>query len=170
MQSDQISKNQKVCRVCSEFKTWQKQEKKSLKKAAQSAQHEISNSAGKVLETVSQELTISCPPDSEQLGRATWTFLHTTAAYYPKKPSADDIKAAGSLFSSLSQLYPCSDCASHLREEMKRNPPQLNSRNELNEWLCRVHNEVNTRLQKPLFDCSKVLQRWKYGPPDGSCD
>ncbi|GAV98642.1 mitochondrial FAD-linked sulfhydryl oxidase ERV1 [Lentinula edodes] len=25
----------------------------------------------------------NCPPDSEELGHATWTFLHTTAAYYP---------------------------------------------------------------------------------------
>jgi len=26
--------------------------------------------------------------------------------------------------------------------------------------LCRAHNDVNRRLNKPLFDCSKVTQRW----------
>ena len=27
------------------------------------------------------------PPDGETLGKHTWTFLHTMAAYYPSKPS-----------------------------------------------------------------------------------
>ena len=30
--------------------------------------------------------------------------------------------------------------------------------------------QVNEMLGKPLFDCSKALQRWKEGPPDSSCD
>lgn len=25
---------------------------------------------------------------------------------------------------------------------------------------CRMHNEVNSRLNKPLFDCSRVDERW----------
>ena len=28
-----------------------------------------------------------CPPDSLELGSATWTFLHSVAAYYPDNPT-----------------------------------------------------------------------------------
>jgi len=31
------------------------------------------------------------------------------------------------------------------------------------QWLCRVHNIVNTRLEKPVFDCAQVRDRWKCG-------
>ncbi|VDN38458.1 unnamed protein product [Dibothriocephalus latus] len=37
-------------------------------------------------------------------------------------------------------------------------------------WLCMQHNLVNEKLKKPLFDCSRVLERWRYGWADGSCD
>ena len=30
--------------------------------------------------------------------------------------------------------------------------------------------QVNEMLGKPTFDCSKVFERWRDGPADGSCD
>ena len=33
-----------------------------------------------------------------------------------------------------------------------------------------MHNEVNRRIEKEEFDCSKVDERWRYGWKDGSCD
>lgn len=36
-------------------------------------------------------------------------------------------------------------------------------------WMCEVHNEVNDRMGKPLFDCATVEERWRTGPSDGSC-
>lgn len=30
---------------------------------------------------------LPCPPQTAELGRSTWTFLHTMAAYYPEEPS-----------------------------------------------------------------------------------
>jgi len=53
---------------------------------------------------------------------------------------------------------------------MKGNPPKVGNRFELSQWLCERHNDVNTRLGKEKFDCSKVDERWKDGPADGSCD
>ena len=53
---------------------------------------------------------------------------------------------------------------------MKKNPPDVTSRDTLSKWLCGVHNEVNLRIGKKPFDCAKVDERWKDGPADGSCD
>ncbi|KAI8985737.1 ERV/ALR sulfhydryl oxidase domain-containing protein [Trametes punicea] len=113
-----------------------------------------------------------CPPDVEQLGSATWTFLHTTAAYYPDKPSMAHRVNMLSLLRALPVLYPCSVCATHLGETMKTHPPDVSSRTALSRWLCEQHNEVNERLGKEKFDCSivKLDERWKDGPADGSCD
>ena len=49
---------------------------------------------------------IECPADREELGRQSWTLLHTMAAYYPKKPSSSQKTMAGQFLHSLSHLYP----------------------------------------------------------------
>jgi len=36
--------------------------------------------------------------------------------------------------------------------------------------MCEAHNMVNRKLEKPLFDCSKVNERWRDGWADGHCD
>lgn len=74
--------------------------------------------------------------------------------------------AAQQLMSSLSRLYPCGSCAQHLRQELKTSPPEVGSRVAFEQWLCRLHNEVNTRLGKPVFDCARVGERWRDGPQD----
>lgn len=111
-----------------------------------------------------------CPPDVEQLGRATWTFLHTTAAYYPEKPTPTQRANMLMLLGSLSILYPCGWCAKDFGESMEKTKPDVSGRTGLSRWLCERHNEVNDKLGKKKFDCAKVDERWKDGPSDGSCD
>jgi len=114
----------------------------------------------------------SCPPDREALGRATWTFLHTAAAYYSPNPSPTQRSQMLSLLHALPYTYPCPHCAAHLAENMRQHPPDdhVGSREALSLWLCARHNDVNVRLGKEIFDCSKTDERWKDGPADGSCD
>ncbi|GIM07466.1 hypothetical protein Vretimale_11592 [Volvox reticuliferus] len=111
-----------------------------------------------------------CPPDTWQLGRATWTFLHSVAAHYPEHPSQRQQELMRGMMEGLAEFYPCEICAEHLREQVQRNPPQVATARDLNLWLCGIHNEVNEILGKPLFDCKRLLERWRDGPPDGSCD
>lgn len=111
-----------------------------------------------------------CPPDAAQLGRATWTFLHTMSVYYPQSPSPAQQADMHSLLTNIARFYPCEHCASHMRAQMQVDPPQVISRQSLANWLCRLHNEVNLRLGKPVFDCGRVFERWREGPRDGSCD
>ena len=49
---------------------------------------------------------------------------------------------------------------------MKEKPPPTNSRLEFEVWLCERHNEVNIRLDKPLFNCSCQNIRETYKQKD----
>lgn len=177
----------KPCRVCTAFRQWNPVKNQST---TTTGSHSTSNNNNNVnynnfKDVVSASLgaasgmpltmmdlprPANCPPDVEQLGRATWTFLHTTAAYYPERADPTQARHMRSLLSALPTLYPCSHCASHLGECMKRNPPDVTGRAALSRWLCERHNEVNESLGKPLFDCTKTDERWRDGPADGSCD
>ena len=106
---------------------------------------------------------MECPPNATALGRATWTFLHSMAAYYPTEPSREKQKDMNDFLTAFSKVYPCGHCAEHMRAEMEIVPPQVHSRDALSLWLCTFHNKVNEMLGKPIFDCSRVLDRWRFG-------
>eukprot|EP00039_Didymoeca_costata_P020945 m.342909 g.342909 ORF g.342909 m.342909 type:complete len:160 (-) comp22012_c0_seq1:73-552(-) len=110
-----------------------------------------------------------CPVNRRELGRCSWAYLHTLAAYYPNDPTKEMEERMRNFMLEYGRMYPCGYCADTTTQEMIRNPPRTQSRHEFSQWMCEIHNEVNDRLNKPKFDCSKVLERWRTGPPDGSC-
>ena len=136
------------CNVCTDFSNLRK-----------------SNFAG--LEKPKEEQ--ECPPDSGELGRATWTFLHTMAAYYPETPTQEDKLEMNQMIKGLSKFYPCGYCAEHMRQDMKIHPPIVDSNKTLSTWFCDLHNKVNKRQGKPEFDCSRVMERWKDGYKGSDC-
>ncbi|CAK8561239.1 unnamed protein product [Lathyrus sativus] len=102
----------------------------------------------------------STPVTKEDLGRATWTFLHTLAAQYPDNPTRQQKKDVKELIQILSRMYPCSECADHFKEVLRSNPVQSGSHAEFSQWLCHVHNVVNRSIGKPVFPCERVDARW----------
>lgn len=92
------------------------------------------------------------------------------AAYYPDKPSIDEKKQMKQFISIFANFYPCDSCASNFRKEIISDPPNVDSQQSLAQWFCTMHNNVNVRINKPLFDCKLVNQRWRDGWLDGSCD
>ncbi|KAJ2668487.1 Flavin-linked sulfhydryl oxidase of the mitochondrial IMS [Coemansia sp. RSA 1085] len=164
-------KSSEPCRVCDSFKTWRRHEAKAHSPTSNAS----SSSAGTAIVSAAASASTAtlvddeCPPDSQVLGRATWTFLHTMAAYYPEKADSRQQEMMRSLLGSFSHFYPCGTCAAHLREEMRSHPPPVDTRYSLSQWLCRTHNKVNELLGKPEFDCAKVDERWRDGPRDGRC-
>ncbi|GAC98892.1 sulfhydryl oxidase [Pseudozyma hubeiensis SY62] len=127
----------------------------------------------------------TCPPDGEELGRSAWTLLHSSAAYFPENPSAQQQSSMLALFRALPHIYPCHSCAEALGEEYRREDKEggwedrslklataVRSGPSLRKWLCGIHNEVNQRLGKPTFPCTEahLSERWLDGPTDGSCD
>ncbi|WVW84618.1 hypothetical protein I302_106652 [Kwoniella bestiolae CBS 10118] len=144
----------------------------SSSSSASTSTQQATINASPVPQTEAEPDRTNCPPDTAALGRSTWTFLHTTASYYPQKPTETQQSKMISLLDSLSTFYPCSWCAKDFQKDMKVNPPEVKTRDDFVKWLCERHNTVNRKLGKPVFECSlgKLDGRWKDGPEDGSCD
>ncbi|KAI0891116.1 ERV/ALR sulfhydryl oxidase domain-containing protein [Annulohypoxylon nitens] len=101
-----------------------------------------------------------------ELGRSTWKFLHTMMARFPDKPTEDDSLALKTFVQLFARLYPCGDCARHFQKLLAKYPPQVSSRNAAAGWACFMHNQVNERLRKPLFDCNKIGDFYDCGCGD----
>ncbi|KAL3417900.1 FAD-linked sulfhydryl oxidase erv2 [Phlyctema vagabunda] len=91
-----------------------------------------------------------------ELGHASWKLFHTMMAKFPDKPTEDDSTALRNYIHLFARLYPCGDCARHFQQLLSKFPPQVTSRSSAAAWACHVHNEVNKRLKKPLFDCTNI--------------
>ncbi|VBB81221.1 Putative FAD-linked sulfhydryl oxidase [Podospora comata] len=101
-----------------------------------------------------------------ELGRASWKLFHTMMARFPEEPTADDSLALRTYIQLFARLYPCGDCASHFQKLLEKYPPQVSSRNNAAGWACFVHNEVNRRLRKELFDCNNIGDFYDCGCGD----
>ncbi len=155
------------CRVCFNIEDWRRRAARAaFGQAADPAARGAAAAAAAAPPASRQE----CPLDSEELGRRTWSLLHTMAAYYPEVPSAGEQREMRALFSSLGRFYPCSYCARDLRASLAERPPAVASRASLTAWLCGLHNGVNERLGKEPFDCARLDERWLAGPPGGACE
>lgn len=77
-------------------------------------------------------------------------------ARFPETPTEDEKLALKTYITLFARLYPCGDCARHFQKLLAQYPPQVSGRNAASGWACHVHNQVNKRLKKPQFDCSKL--------------
>ncbi|KAK9365418.1 ERV/ALR sulfhydryl oxidase domain-containing protein [Lipomyces kononenkoae] len=98
-----------------------------------------------------------------ELGRASWKLFHTILARYPEKPTAEEREALSSYIYLFSRVYPCGECASHFQKLLKKFPPQTSSRIAASQWGCHVHNQVNSRLGKAIFDCGTIAETYQCG-------
>jgi len=97
-------------------------------------------------------------------------LLHSIAATYPEQPTPveqNDVKSFMQLFA---KLYPCWVCAEDFQKYIRKEEIRTTSRDDFGTWLCEAHNEVNRKLGKPAFDCSRWQERWRTGWKDGRCD
>mmetsp|Transcript_24593 Transcript_24593/g.58442 ORF Transcript_24593/g.58442 Transcript_24593/m.58442 type:complete len:181 (-) Transcript_24593:94-636(-) len=110
-----------------------------------------------------QPSTKLCPPSKDEIGSSTWTLLHSMAAWYPESPTSEERRLMSDYMQALARFYPCTWCASDFRKNVESNPPRTDNRRDLCMWLCDQHNIVNSKLGKPLFDCTleNLDERWR---------
>ncbi|CAJ0828094.1 13196_t:CDS:10 [Entrophospora sp. SA101] len=105
-----------------------------------------------------------------ELGRSSWKLLHTMMARFPEHPTEDHKQALRSFIYLFGRLYPCGECATEFQEILSKYPPQVSSREAASQWACAVHNIVNKRLYKKIFDCGLIAEKYKCGCDDDGGD
>lgn len=155
------------CRSCTSVKSWMAMAKQQPKTS--SGASAVTPAASADLNT--QQMPADCPPDVEELGRSSWTLLHTMAATYPEQPTFSQQSEVRQFITLFGKLYPCWVCAGDFQQWIKSgNEPKVGSRDEFGRWMCAAHNAVNEKLGKSTFDCNLWQQRWRTGWKDGRCD
>ena len=100
-------------------------------------------------------------PDLNALGNGTWQLIHTIGAYMPENPTPQRQKALKDFIHNLAAVFPCSTCSNDFTNLIAQRPPETSSREAFAKWACNAHNDVNRKLGKPEFDCSRLDARWK---------
>ncbi|KAK5942861.1 Flavin-linked sulfhydryl oxidase of the mitochondrial IMS [Knufia obscura] len=167
-----LDKDGKPCKTCTSSAAWMSMMKSSTKPSTSSS----SPASQSIPSTTTAPSPPDCPPDVEELGRASWTLLHTMTANYPDSPPPAHQAKTKSFLHLFSQLYPCWVCAEDFQSWMKEpeNDPEasgaLKTQEGFGRWMCAAHNAVNGKLGKREFDCNLWRERWKDGWRDGRCD
>lgn len=90
----------------------------------------------------------------EEMGRASWVFLHATFNKLEDDPATGALPRqaridAIMLIYILTRTYPCKMCREHFAALVKQHPPDaLKTAEEFQRWLCDAHNIVNRATGK----------------------
>jgi len=90
-------------------------------------------------------------------GRQAWHFIHMVALSYPETPTETDKEKYLSFLQILEYVLPCPICGFHFNENMKKNPPRLESRQEFFNWTVDMHNEVNKSNGKSTLNYDEAF-------------
>lgn len=93
-------------------------------------------------------------------GPHAWKFLHFVTLGYPNKPTEKDKKKYKLFFMLLQDTLPCSICARHFGENLKKKPlsdNDLASKENLIYWLIDFHNVVNKMKDKKVYNREEAV-------------
>ena len=94
-------------------------------------------------------------------GPVVWHALHYITLGYPTNPSEEKKQKYKQFFTLLSDVIPCSICATHYSENLIKMPLSdevLSTKESLIKWLIDVHNVVNEMTNKPVVKYEDARQ------------
>jgi hypothetical protein len=95
-----------------------------------------------------------------------WMTLHSISALYPDEPTADDKAKLKEFITIFAMTIVCPHCNEHFQEMFsiytKKYPNWADSKLNFFVFICRAHNTVNRRIDKPIIktlqDCIETLR------------
>ena len=93
-------------------------------------------------------------------GSHAWLFLHTVTLNYPDEPTRFDKENYKHFFENLGHVIPCDVCKNHYKQNIRKYPIQLDSKESLTKWLHHIHNLVNIKNGKDEFKYDDFIKKY----------
>jgi len=95
-------------------------------------------------------------------GPALWLILHSACerigVHNMKKLPQEESRIWLGLLQRLRYSLPCPQCKKHYNALFSGNPITVITRDSVRRWLFHLHNQVNQRLEKPVFSEESLTQ------------
>lgn len=76
-------------------------------------------------------------------GDICWDYCFLVCLSYADNPNQDQQNSMSQFFTYLVQTLPCPSCSNHAQAYILKNPPRVESKTAMVEWLVAFHNMVN---------------------------
>jgi hypothetical protein len=94
-------------------------------------------------------------------GPCTWYLFHSLAEKIKEEHFSDLRLGLLSIMKEICSSLPCPDCAGHATHFMTRlNVNRIQTKNDMKMMLLSFHNEVNRRLNKPIFTETQLNEKY----------
>ncbi|CCF60573.1 hypothetical protein KAFR_0K02190 [Kazachstania africana CBS 2517] len=98
----------------------------------------------------------------KEVGRSAWFHFHTLLSQYPVERATEKHRSKlNELILLTGSYYPCIDRENnyfnYIVVDLLPLPHNINDKNILIDWGCRVHNLMNIELKKDEFDCLSLF-------------
>jgi len=94
-------------------------------------------------------------------GPLTWYFLHSFAHRIDEQTCTESIATIRSMYVDIISHLPCPTCTEHAVKYFTRERfSSIRDRDGLQAFIFRFHNDVNRRLDKPLFTPDETKQMY----------
>lgn len=124
---------------------------------------EIQKIAHKSIGQIIKYHTKSMTPN--RCGRSTWTMIHTMLrglkCETPDLLNEQQVEDCKDLIYILARNYPASQCRVHFNRMLNDHPvPDSNSKKVWERYVCKLHNLVNKKLNKPQYKESMLIKNY----------
>jgi len=101
--------------------------------------------------------------DKNEWGPKMWDIMHIFSYNYDVNPDETTKKNAFNFFNSICLLLPCDYCKNHCYQLIQNNPPEVDDKDKLVNWVLFFHNSVNRRLHKRTWTRTELDKKYDTG-------
>jgi len=94
-------------------------------------------------------------------GSQMWTMMHTYSYLYPDNPTENNKNEAIHFYDSIEDFIKCGMCKENAKEFSKNNKVNVDTKDELIEWVLKFHNTVNKELGKEVWTREQLDKEYK---------
>lgn len=99
-----------------------------------------------------------------------WHYMHMISFNHPNNPNSEDVYHQKVFLENLQHTLPCNKCKMHYKQYISKYPPKLNTKMDYIKWVIDLHNAVNERNGKKIYNYDEAIEEIRNNFSDSKQD